>query len=549
MQLLRRNTYELSHGTDPGRVRKNNEDSYVLFELRARGLETALIIVVADGVGGQRAGEYASRLAIKTIRREMERHADLFNLHGNMVEAIRSANFAIRQAAANDPSLAGMGTTVVVAAIRNNVVRLAYVGDSRAYWIGKRSVVQLSIDHTWIQAAIERGYKQPHERTVHPNRNVIMRSLGSSENIEVDTRIVPTGSVAGEPHSFLSSLAISSGDAVLLCTDGLSDLVTTDEIAHTIMHNDPGQAADALIRLANEKGGHDNITAVVIQRKSKSRRTAGIALMLALFILAGVAWNLLGARNKIIEEPIVQRPAAASAGVLPATQIPSQEEPDSVVVTSQSTLQPIHSPTPTVTTTPTPTAGATPTAAASATSTDGLFSGESPIITPVINHTPAAEISPVMTATEELTTAVSSIISESIPTGGSLHVDLISPDVGNTAGNESLFSWMPLEMLPADYYYNVVVFARLIDEPKAQEDCWNDEQLLQAARSVTDDGTIEDSLPVELPKVLKGIKEEFPADPIAQANGQYYWAVALYNRADNEIPVCILSELRAITVK
>jgi protein phosphatase len=216
--------------SDIGRVRKGNEDSFTAAEP---------LFAVADGMGGHQGGEVASSLALETIGKGA----------GTLEGLVREANAAINQQAAGDPGLAGMGTTLTVMRAEGEVLRMAHVGDSRAYMLRGGHLQRLTKDHTVVERLVEEGKLTPQEAEIHPQRNILTRALGVDELLQVDQAAI-------EPHA---------GDRLLLCSDGLHGMIDEERIRGILFENaDPQAAADALVAAANEAGGQDNITAVVI---------------------------------------------------------------------------------------------------------------------------------------------------------------------------------------------------------------------------------------------------------------------------------------------
>ncbi len=229
--------------TDVGRVRGINQDAFLV-------LEDQGLYAVADGMGGHRGGEVASQLAVEALRAAyVDRAADA------LAEAIAEANGRIFDAGAADPNLQGMGTTVVAAAVLadgdadGNRLLVANVGDSRAYLFRDGDLTQLTEDHSMVADLLREGRITEEEAEVHPQRNIVTRVLGVYDEVEVD--FWPVDAVAG--------------DRVLLCSDGLFNEVATDQITSVLRRlDDPQEAAAELVRRANEAGGRDNVTVVVL---------------------------------------------------------------------------------------------------------------------------------------------------------------------------------------------------------------------------------------------------------------------------------------------
>lgn len=235
--------------TDPGKVRSSNQDSYAAGEFR-NGVAWA---VVCDGMGGSVGGNIASSTAVRAISeritttyRENMSSSSIKNL---LVTAITNANFEIFDMAAANPELQGMGTTVVAAVMDQNTIYVAHAGDSRAYLLDTGDIRQITTDHSLVQKMIENGEITEAEAARHPSKNLITRALGVDENVRVDF----TEEVCGD------------NSMLLLCTDGLTNYVTDLEIHETVLKGRNTDFAGALVDLANEHGGGDNITVVAVE--------------------------------------------------------------------------------------------------------------------------------------------------------------------------------------------------------------------------------------------------------------------------------------------
>jgi protein phosphatase len=231
--------------TDPGRVRPNNEDA-VRAEppdtsaARARGT----LCVLADGVGGQAAGEVASHLAVDTVRDAFYAAPMHQPVDQALVDAVRAANDAVWSAARADPNHAGMASTVTAAVISGQTLVLAHVGDSRAYVFRGPRVTQITRDHSWVALQVEAGVLTPAEARRHRRRNIVLRALGQGPTVEVDT------------YRYL----LEPGDIALLCSDGLTTVVDDDEIAACLAATAPQKRAEALIAFALDRGAPDNVS-------------------------------------------------------------------------------------------------------------------------------------------------------------------------------------------------------------------------------------------------------------------------------------------------
>ena len=236
-------------GSDVGRVRSGNEDSYLVQEP---------LFVVADGMGGHVAGDVASRLAVKTIGESLN---DGITEPEQLADAVKGANSAIWEQAHSDPTLQGMGTTCTLVFIRNDEIHIAHVGDSRAYLLRDGKLHQITEDHTLVGRMVREGRLRPEQAEHHPQRSIITRALGVDGHVDVD----------------LSSLAIREGDRVLICSDGLTSMVDGDTIESVVAGTDDPQAAvDRLIDHANQAGGEDNITAVILSFDGNEQRAEAV---------------------------------------------------------------------------------------------------------------------------------------------------------------------------------------------------------------------------------------------------------------------------------
>ena len=226
--------------TDTGRRRMRNEDAYV-FE--------PPLFAIADGMGGARAGEVAAGLATAALKDGRPAVVDEASLEA----AIAEANRRVWERSVADPATAGMGTTVTVAFVDApaETVVFGQVGDSRAYRLRGDVLEQITTDHSLVAELVQSGVLTPEEAERHPQRSAITRAVGTESAIEVDVFTVPA----------------ELGDLVLLCSDGLTDMLTKDEIAETILgaERDPDGAAAALVAAANSKGGEDNLTVVLFE--------------------------------------------------------------------------------------------------------------------------------------------------------------------------------------------------------------------------------------------------------------------------------------------
>ncbi|MDM8567844.1 Stp1/IreP family PP2C-type Ser/Thr phosphatase [Candidatus Halobeggiatoa sp. HSG11] len=239
--------------TDTGRVRKHNED-YIA------GDEKLGLAVLADGMGGYQAGEIASEMAVSTIMDYMQAPAKSHverqtnhRYHSSTVQleqAVLKANQTIYQAAEKHSEYQGMGTTVVATLFHNNCVSIAHVGDSRLYRIRENRFQQVTKDHSVLQELIDCGFYTSEQARHSPNRNLVTRALGVSEEVNVE----------------IQEQSILAQDVYLLCSDGLNDMLEDNKINEIIQQsNTLEQAAKLLISAANSEGGNDNISLILIK--------------------------------------------------------------------------------------------------------------------------------------------------------------------------------------------------------------------------------------------------------------------------------------------
>ena len=253
----------LSHAGISG---KNNEDRYAIssFQLSKDDSRPALFAVVADGIGGHRAGEVAAELAVNYITAGVAESNAKKPSH-ILENAIQNASQSIASHSAGKEDQDGMGATCACVWVIENRLYTAYVGDSRIYLLRGKHIQRLTIDHTWVQEAYEKGIITAEQMHDHPNLHVIRRHLGGLKLPEVDFRLRIDDSETDEESENNQGFHLAPGDTILLCSDGLTDLVWDDEILKTIRSKkDMKLAAEALINLANERGGHDNITVVIM---------------------------------------------------------------------------------------------------------------------------------------------------------------------------------------------------------------------------------------------------------------------------------------------
>jgi protein phosphatase len=241
--------------TDIGRKRTNNEDDLELVDLTAAKTiqenavtsldvgPSGLLLAVCDGVGGHRAGEVASALALSRLAHEMESLADGCPRRTLFGTAVEKVNRAVWEKAHDDPRLEGMSTTLTAAVLCRERAVIAHVGDSRAYVVRGGEIRQVTRDQSFVQALVASGALKPEEADRSPFRSVILQAIGRKKTVEVA----------------LDAIDLVDGDALVLCTDGLSEKVRPEEIARGAT-GDLEKGMRSLVALANERGGEDNIT-------------------------------------------------------------------------------------------------------------------------------------------------------------------------------------------------------------------------------------------------------------------------------------------------
>ena len=233
--------------TDIGKRRKLNQDYVYTSEMPVGHLPN--LFLVADGMGGHNAGDYASRYTIETIVDEISNSSDespVFVLE----KAIKRANTLIRKKSEEEIELSGMGTTVVAATIEGNKLCVAYVGDSRLYIINNREIRQITRDHSLVEEMVRMGGLKREMARNHPDKNIITRAIGALDDVDVD----------------FFEVRLSKGDTILMCSDGLSNMIEDEEIRMIMQgQRDIVEKAESLVKAANNNGGKDNIAVVLVE--------------------------------------------------------------------------------------------------------------------------------------------------------------------------------------------------------------------------------------------------------------------------------------------
>ena len=366
---------EVGSLSDPGQVRELNEDYFGTPETMEISLDLVerrgRLYAVADGMGGHAAGEVASRQAISTLFKEYYASPSA-EIIERMKEAIETANAEVHAQASLDRAKAGMGTTLVAAVLEGDDLYVANVGDSRAYLVREKSIEQITRDHSWVNEQVQAGVITEQEAREHLYRNIITRSLGTKPDVDID----------------FFQRKVQPGDVLVLCCDGLSNEVEDDEIARIVSATDPQEAAQALIDLANQRGGPDNITTIVVKIGEVVKAPLPVLLLaigggLAVILIAAAVYFGRGPGGTLLAPPTAT-PTATSTST--ATPNPTYTPTATLPPTSTPTATPKPTSTPTVTETPTETPTGTPSPTLTTTPTETPTEVPSLTATPV--HTP-----------------------------------------------------------------------------------------------------------------------------------------------------------------
>jgi len=345
--------------THAGMTGKNNEDRYAVasFFNNAQERVPVLFAVLADGIGGHRGGEVAAELAVNHIMQSIAKGDGKYSRH--LIEnAVSEASEAIAAHSSSNDELKGMGSTCVIAWIIADKLYTSYVGDSRIYLLRGGRIQQLTTDHSWVQEAIEKGIITPEMAHDHPNVHVIRRYLGSPVPPDPDFRLTLfDGEGAHHPENN-QGVKLLPNDVVLMCSDGLTDLVWNDEILEVVRSKSSiKDAARALVDMANERGGHDNITVVLISApadfkfEAKKKKAdwlpwllGGLAGVIVVAALASVfALRLLQPRVTPTPTHVISLPLVLTATPLPTltpTLISTDTAAPDVITPTGPTLTP-----------------------------------------------------------------------------------------------------------------------------------------------------------------------------------------------------------------
>lgn len=228
--------------SDIGNVRKINEDFVGFYEGDGIG-----VYIIADGMGGHNAGEVASKLAVETTISRIKSLNSIEDMENALIDSIKIANRKIFEVAKSSEGLVGMGTTITACIVRDNKMVVANVGDSCCYIMKYNGITKVTKDHSLVQQLIDEGSITEEEAASHPNKNIITRALGTNISVEIDT----------------FKIDLSDIKKVILCSDGLSNLVNASEMYDIILNNNNEDACRMLVDLSKLKGGRDNISVIV----------------------------------------------------------------------------------------------------------------------------------------------------------------------------------------------------------------------------------------------------------------------------------------------
>jgi PPM family protein phosphatase len=256
----------IAAASNPGMKGKLNEDRYTVsaYRLTSDDHTPCVLALLADGIGGHHAGEIAAQLAVDSINRYVA--GSRLNQPAQVLkQALTYTNQIILDRAKTDPKFNGMGTTCVVGWIIGSRLYAASVGDSRLYLLRGSKILRLTTDHSWVQEALAQGTLMPDQVKGHPNAHIIRRFLGTTSPLVPDLRLRMSDKESDTQAEANQGLRLFPGDRLLLCSDGLTDLVQDAEIYEILRTTPLGASPEQLISLANQRGGHDNITIVLME--------------------------------------------------------------------------------------------------------------------------------------------------------------------------------------------------------------------------------------------------------------------------------------------
>ncbi len=295
---------QIKTASHPGMVGKENEDRYgvAAFMTGPKSNLPSVLAVLCDGIGGHRAGEVAAAIGVEMIIARVT-ESDGTEPLAVLEQAIVQASQAVYETSLSDQGCHGMGTTCACAWVIDDRLYTANLGDSRIYLLRGEHLIQLTTDHTWIQEALDAGIITEAERGKHPNAHVIRRFLGSEKIPQPDFRLWFYENESSEEALGNQGLPLLPGDKLLLCSDGLTDLVTDDEICAVLLDNSSAGPPETLIKMANQRGGHDNTTVItlavpgektgVLKKTNKDRQLVSWVSLLVILglVISAVIWR------------------------------------------------------------------------------------------------------------------------------------------------------------------------------------------------------------------------------------------------------------------
>jgi protein phosphatase len=247
--------------SDLGNIRTNNEDMGLFYRIADENItrEKGFLLIVADGMGGHKAGEVASKMATEIISQEYFKQNGTGTIEKNLFRAFTIANKKIFDLASSQKVYHGMGTTCTAFIIKGDTVYYAHVGDSRGYFLKNNAVTRITEDHTYVQELVNKGEISSKEADVHPKRNILTNAMGTKPELRID--------------SGKCEWSFEKNDRLMLCSDGLYDYINETELAGILSNKSLQEAAEYMIQESKKRGGHDNITVVLAEKTEVAATT------------------------------------------------------------------------------------------------------------------------------------------------------------------------------------------------------------------------------------------------------------------------------------
>jgi PPM family protein phosphatase len=248
--------------SDLGNIRTNNEDVGMFYRIAEDDVtrDKGYLLIVADGMGGHKAGEVASKMATEIISQEYFKKNGNGGIEKILSKAFSTANRKIYELASSQNAYHGMGTTCSAFVVTGDTVYYAHVGDSRGYFMKNNQITRITEDHTYVQELVNKGEITYKEADTHPKRNILTNAMGTKPDLRIDT---------GK-----CNYSFENNDRLMLCSDGLYDYISENELADILSNRPLQDAADYLIKEAKKRGGHDNITVVLAEKMEPGAATA-----------------------------------------------------------------------------------------------------------------------------------------------------------------------------------------------------------------------------------------------------------------------------------